>query len=152
MPSSNFNISLSTSPLNKSDSELLLLPCFAKNKGLEKKEKEIQAFPKVLEFLDPALAKQIKTIWQEEDFQAEADSAIYLPYLDQKHKRILLCGLGDIEKAKGYTIEKSLNPNSKRKSKTQRNQKDTRSHRLRTHGLSQAGVACVFYYCSFFSI
>ena len=111
MPSPNFDISLSTSPLNESSSDLLLLPCFAESKEAGKKEQNIEAFPLFLgslEFLEPALAKQIKIIWEEEGFQADAGSAIYLPYLDQKHKRILLCGLGDIEKAKGYTIEKSL--------------------------------------------
>ena len=108
MPSPNFDVSLNADPLNKSSSDLLLLPCFAKNKDPEKEEQSTQAFPKSLDSLDSALAKQIKIIWEEEDFQAEAGSTIYLAYLGQKHKRILLCGLGDIEKAKTYTIEKSL--------------------------------------------
>lgn len=110
MPNCDFALSLSQTPLCKSSSDLLLLPCFAKAEGKDKKVEKTDNFPESFELLelDPALLKQIKKICQEEDFQARAGSAIYLPYLHQNYKRILVCGLGEMEKAKSYTIERSL--------------------------------------------
>ena len=110
MPKPDFKVSTSRAPLHELDSDLLLLLCFAKAKSLtsEKDEKNRRSFPKSLDFLEDSLSEKIKKIWEEEDFQAESGDLISLSYLDSKHKRIFLCGLGEMKKAKGYNIEKSL--------------------------------------------
>ena len=113
MPSLDFHVSFSTEPLYETEADLLLLHCFAKDKSIEIKEKEkgarlIPFFPRSLDFLDLTLTEKIKKVWEEEDFQANAGSTISLAHLCPKYKRILLCGLGEAEKANRHTIQSAL--------------------------------------------
>ncbi len=102
IPKVSSNFSTSTSLLNSFKSDLLLVPHIKKE----------DSFETLLQALSASTLKTVLEIIQEEDFQSEFCSDLYLRHIDINQKRILLFGLGDIFESKEgsvtYLLEQGL--------------------------------------------